>query len=288
MRVTFYGVRGSIADARPVDRALRRQHRLRRACARVDGTLVVLDAGTGIRVLGDELVAAGTTLPIPSTCFVTHAHWDHIIGAPFFAPIYRKDAHIILHAMSARAEASIAQGRALRRRALPRAHRRPARAPRARRAFVDGPCASARRRCARSQLNHPGGCEGFRIDDDDGSSRLLPDRQRARRPPGVVATPSTSSRASPHGVGLLIHDAQYMPDDMPAKRGWGHSRRRRCARARHATPRRARSRCTTTIRGATITRSICIANHARAWCRAHAPKMSTLVASEGLALEVKP
>ena len=285
MRVTFYGVRGSIATPGPSTV----RYGGNTVCVdvrTVDGTLVVFDMGTGIRVLGDELVAAGTRLPDPIHVFVTHAHWDHIIGAPFFAPIYRKEAHVILHSMTARAEASIQKGVLfdgehfpVRIADLPAHLERPA--------FVAGPIRVGSATVRSVALNHPGGCEGFRIDDADGSSVCyLTDNELGAPVAGVVAPPSELARFAAN-VGLLIHDAQYMPDDMPAKRGWGHSvvddvlALARDAEARtvalhHHDPWRDDHALDQ------------IANHARAWCRANAPKMSTLVASEGLALEVKP
>jgi phosphoribosyl 1,2-cyclic phosphodiesterase len=251
----------------------------------LDGTLVVFDMGTGIRVRGDELVAGGAALPDPIHVFVTHAHWDHIIGAPFFAPIYRKEAHVILHAMSGRAESSIAKGVLfdgehfpVRIADLPAHLERPP--------FADGPIRVGSATVRAVQLNHPGGCEGFRIDDADGASACYLTDNELGAPTGVVSTPSELARFA-RGVGLLIHDAQYMPDDMPQKRGWGHSvvddvlalgkeAEARTVALHHHDPWRDDHALDL------------IANHARAWCRAHAPKMSTLVASEGLTLEVKP
>jgi phosphoribosyl 1,2-cyclic phosphodiesterase len=285
MRVTFYGVRGSIATPGPSTV----RYGGNTVCVGVrtlDDTLVVFDMGTGIRVLGDQLLATGNALPDAIHVFVTHAHWDHIIGAPFFAPIYRKEAHIILHAMSRRAESSIAKGVLfdgehfpVRIADLPAHLERPA--------FSEGAIrvGSATVRCV--ALNHPGGCEGFRIDDADGSSVCyLTDNELVAPPATLVSTPSELARFT-HGSGLLIHDAQYMPDDMPAKRGWGHSvvddvlalgrdAEVRTVALHHHDPWRDDHALDL------------IANHARAWCRANAPKMSTIVASEGLTVDVKP
>jgi phosphoribosyl 1,2-cyclic phosphodiesterase len=250
-----------------------------------DGTLVVFDMGTGIRVLGDELVAAKRPLPDPIHVFVTHAHWDHIIGAPFFAPIYRKEAHVILHAMSSRAESSLRKGVLFDGEHFPvRIADLPARLDRP--DFSAAPIRAGSATVRSIELNHPGGCEGFRIDDADGSSVCyLTDNELGAATSIGAPVPELARFA--HGCGLFIHDAQYMPEDMPAKRGWGHSvvddvlALARDAEARtvalhHHDPWRDDHALDL------------IAAHARAWCRAHAPAMSTLVASEGLSVEVKP
>lgn len=283
MRVTFYGVRGSIATPGPSTV----RYGGNTVCVGVrtlDGSCVVFDLGTGVRVLGDELVAAGT-LPSPIHSFVTHAHWDHIIGAPFFAPIYRKDAHVILHAMSARAEASIQKAVLFDGEHFPvRIADLPARLDRPGYAGDQIRVGSATVRAVR--LNHPGGGDGFRIDDEDGASACYLTDNELSPPTGVVSTPAELARFA-HGCGLLIHDAQYMREDMPQKRGWGHSvvddvlalgrdAEARTVALHHHDPWRDDHALDL------------IAAHARAWCRAHAPAMSTLVASEGLSVDVKP
>jgi phosphoribosyl 1,2-cyclic phosphodiesterase len=251
----------------------------------MDDTVIVFDMGTGIRVLGDELVAAGSALPDPIHVFVTHAHWDHIIGAPFFAPIYRKEAHVILHAMSVRAEASLAKGVLFDGEHFPvRIADLPAHLERPR--FVPGAIRAGSATVTSVALNRPGGCEGFRVDDADGSSVCYLTDNELQPPSGLVSTPSELARFT-HGAGLLIHDAQYMADDMPAKRGWGHSvvddvlglgrdAEVRTIALHHHDPWRDDHALDL------------IGNHARAWCRANAPAMSTLVATEGLSLDVKP
>src|SRR3954463_2976510 len=108
MRVTFYGVRGSIATPGPTTV----RYGGNTVCVGVrtrDDDLIVLDAGTGMRVLGEELVPPQGVRKLPKTIdfFVTHGHWDHIMGLPFFAPVWQPDAHLVVHALSERAEGTI-------------------------------------------------------------------------------------------------------------------------------------------------------------------------------------
>src|SRR5262249_23008471 len=77
-------------------------------------------------------------------------------------------------------------------------------------------------RVSHVQLNHPGTAIGFRIDDDDGTSLCyLTDNELF--PPGAVTTSKDALARFAAGASLIVHDAQYLPSDMPAKRGWGHS-----------------------------------------------------------------
>jgi phosphoribosyl 1,2-cyclic phosphodiesterase len=284
VRVTFYGVRGSIAVPGPSTV----RYGGNTVCVGVrtrDEHLIVLDGGSGIRVLGEELVAPGRALPPVIDLFVTHGHWDHIMGIPFFEPIWVPEAHVVLHAMSERAEG------VLRRAALFDGEHFPVR-------LQDLPCrldrpgfSGSKKRIGSAvvssvSLNHPGGADGFRIDDADGASICyLTDNELA--PPGVVTTPMQELARFAKGTSVLIHDAQYLPEDFPQKRGRGHSlvdevlELARLAEARtvilhHHDPGRddhALDR---------------ILQHARAWAQAHAPQMTCLVAQEGLTLDVKP
>ena len=89
MRITFYGVRGSIAT--PGAGTVR--YGGNTSCVRIENSTnetIILDAGTGIRLLGKEL--GGTSQPI--YLFLSHLHWDHTQGFPFFDPVYSSDADI--------------------------------------------------------------------------------------------------------------------------------------------------------------------------------------------------
>jgi phosphoribosyl 1,2-cyclic phosphodiesterase len=281
VKVTFYGVRGSVATPGPSTV----RYGGNTVCIGVrlaDGTQLVLDAGTGARILGDELMKE-KQLPSPMHLFITHAHWDHIMGAPFFAPLWQKDAHIIIHALSRRAERSIAKMVMFDGEHFPIAARDiPARVDKP--AFTGHSVRVGSATVSQIFLNHPGGCDGFRIDDDGGASlSYLTDNELS--PPGPLTTTIDALASFAHGSSLLIHDAQYLASDMPQKRGWGHSivdevlvlgqmAEVRAVALHHHDPWRDDNLLDQ------------IGRDAAAWARVHAPKMQTLVAREGLTIEL--
>ena len=94
MKFRFWGVRGSIPSPGP--RTVR--YGGNTTCIEVgtdDGTLIILDGGTGIFALAQDLLARAR--PVHANIFISHSHWDHIHGLPFFSPLFVKGSRVRLH-----------------------------------------------------------------------------------------------------------------------------------------------------------------------------------------------
>jgi phosphoribosyl 1,2-cyclic phosphodiesterase len=232
-RLKFWGTRGSISVPGPG--TLRYGGNTTCVEVRADGEIIVLDAGSGIRSLGIALEKEFHSEPIKLSLLITHAHWDHIQGLPFFAPAYEKKNEICVRGYDG-VDTSFGKIMA-----------EPMKAPffpiamRELSARVDIKkltemefCAGKVRVRARF-VNHPGVCAGYRLFTSAGSIAFLPDHEPYRFLHSARTNDMSPEEAKKtaeeeriglveflHGSDLLILDSQYTDTEYESHVGWGH------------------------------------------------------------------
>ena len=219
MKVTFWGTRGSLASAGPETV----RYGGDTACVQVtgsDGTCVVLDAGTGIRRLGDAL----TTLSRIDV-LLTHLHMDHIQGLGFFAPLFR--AGMEVHIWGPQSTTQDLRARLTRYLSPPLFPIR-MRDAASNVIFHNAPDRPVRIGCLEiraAEIVHPGPTVGYRIQEASTTVAYLSDHEPALGSTldGPDASRWTSGADLAAGADLLIHDMQYSPAEREQRIGWGHS-----------------------------------------------------------------
>jgi phosphoribosyl 1,2-cyclic phosphodiesterase len=219
MRVCLWGTRGSIASAGP-DTV---RYGGNTACAEVegrDGTIVVLDAGTGVRRVGDTYKE-----PRRLDILLTHLHMDHIQGLGFFAPFFQRDFEV--HVWGPPSTTQDLRTRLTRYLSPPLFPVR-LRDVAARLELHDAPMGRFQiggLEVTAATVIHPGQTLGYRISDGESTMAYLPDHEPAL---GVNGMPAKADWTSGHdlaaGADLMLHDAQYTADEYEQRVGWGHSR----------------------------------------------------------------
>jgi len=185
-----------------------------------DGAALVLDAGTGIRALGLDLVRRGTR---QIHLFLTHLHLDHLEGLRFFAPLW--DEEVTLEVWGPRSPVLSLRERILRAFSPPLFPLDFRDVP-ARIVFHDLPGEPWRAGGVSLHSDlviHPGPTVGFRIETEGSSLAYLPDHEPALAGIEGRSPDWISGGGLAGGVDLVLHDAQYLDDEYEAKIGWGHS-----------------------------------------------------------------
>ena len=220
MKATIWGCRGSLAAPGP-DTVHVGGNTSCVALELDDGTPVVLDAGTGIRLLGREFAASSSQ---PIHLCLTHLHVDHIEGLGFFAPLWNQDQE--LHVWGPPSPIASLEERLSRYLSPPLFPVQLAEMP-ATVHFHDLPEEEFELGSARvlaQPVAHRGPTVGFRFEEEGRSLAYIPDHEPYLGvAPGEVEPEWLSGFALAERVGILLHDAQYSEGEYGSHRGFGHS-----------------------------------------------------------------
>lgn len=232
MRLRFWGTRGSIAAPGPGTNHFGGNT----SCIDLTtdaGAHLILDCGTGARLLGNKLMEDADGA-VAATILLTHTHWDHIQGFPFFAPLFvpgnhftvygPEGSHLSLHdVLSGQMEH----------------HYFPVELDQlaARITYQDlaeGTHEISGLKIRAQNMNHPSPTLGYRIetrgvsvlylsDHEPFSEKVWRDGAKPGRMDAILDAGDRRHAEYMQGADVLIHESQYTPEEYPAKRNWGHS-----------------------------------------------------------------
>jgi DNA-binding response OmpR family regulator len=226
-RYTLWGTRGST----PVPGARFLRHGGNTSCLSIEcgSDTVIFDAGTGIRELGLELMREECRR---LHLFITHTHWDHIQGFPFFTPAYVPGFEIVIYG----AEGFGKDLRSLFRGQLDRDYfpvqMEDMNSQIDFRNLGENPVSAGKARIHWEFAQHPGATVGYKVEVAGRRIAWVPDNEFLQ---GYAAAPDAITRdhplVAPYGkmidflsdADIVIHEAQYTPEEYPGKMRWGHS-----------------------------------------------------------------
>ena len=220
-KLSFWGVRGSTPTVDPATW----RYGGNTPCLELiapDGTQFILDCGTGLRMLGSRWATPNGGKAPETQILVTHYHWDHIQGIPFFSPLYVENNEFHFYSF---------RSKYLGRDSLKQVFEAQMALPyfpvdmsamNAKRKFkeMDGgdTFKVGENKITARWLNHPQGCLGFRIETPAGTVAYATDNE-----PGDPKL-DESLRELAAGADIFINDAQFTPEQLETTRkGWGHS-----------------------------------------------------------------
>ena len=216
LKLKLWGVRGSI----PTPDAGNLGYGGNTSCIEIrlpNGELFVFDAGSGIRNLGGDLLSAPPQNgKQPVNLFLTHFHWDHIQGLPFFGPLYDPSRPMTFYS----GPYSMAVHEALAGQMSDPYFPVKFELVSPKREFIDldaKPIRLGGLTVYPFELNHPQGATGYRIESAGAVIVYATDREHGH------ARLDSVLREYAQNADILIHDAQYTPEEHARFKGWGHS-----------------------------------------------------------------
>src|SRR5271165_608121 len=225
MRVQFWGTRGSIAKPGPTTA----RYGGNTSCVEIRsarGTLIVIDCGTGAHALGQALLKENTK-GVRGHLLISHTHWDHIQGLPFFAPLFSPGSEwdvygpkgldqSVRESLSGQMQYTYFPITLEQFGATVRYHD-----------LVEGAFEIDDVSITTRYLNHPALTLGYRLRADGATVVYSCDHEPHSRElaggSGEIGGEDERHSEFLRGADLVLHDAQYTAKEYPAKIGWGHS-----------------------------------------------------------------